>query len=257
MAEKTEPQTNSTPDPQQEFFGGGESGKAPPPQPELDELEIGGKKFKLEKSAAEAFRAQQDLTRTELERRDQEIRSLRTPPVQPKQEEEFYTPSLDAKFFERPHEYLKQVEERAYKRAETELTKRYQSANAEQQFWNDFYRENPGIDRNKDDRIVRSVVEERRQEFAPFIQVGNYGEVKKRLAQYSTEWLLDIHKRYAPKADPTADTVTLEGSSPPTRRAVAKPEAEEKITSISQYIRDKKNYRREREVARSTRKEAS
>src|SRR6185369_5718994 len=114
MAEKTEHNTQTTeaPDPQQEFFGGKESEKAPPPQPELDELEIGGKKFKLEKSAAEAFRAQQDLTRSELEARDREIRSLRTPAPQPKQEEEFYTPSLDAKFFERPHEYLKQVEER-------------------------------------------------------------------------------------------------------------------------------------------------
>jgi len=254
MAEKTEPSTQTT-DPaasQQEFFGGGDTGKAPPPQPELDELEIGGKKFKLEKSAAEAFRAQQDLTRTELERRDQEIRSLRQPAPQPKQEEEFYTPSLDAKFFERPHEYLKQVEERAYQRAEKTLTERYQAANSEQQFWNDFYSENSALDRAKDHWVTKAVLAERQAELAPL----SVPEAKKRLSQYTTERLLDIHKRYAPKADPTAATMTLEGSSPPTRRAVAKPEAEEP-TRISDWIRERKNMRREREVARSTRKEAS
>src|SRR6185369_2741638 len=234
------------------FFGGGESGKAPPPQPELDELEIGGKKFKLEKSAAEAFRAQQDLTRSELERRDQEIRSLRQPAPQPKQEEEFYTPSLDAKFFERPHEYLKQVEERAYQRAEKTLTERYQSANAEQQFWNDFYSENSALDRAKDHWVTKAVLAERQAELAPL----PVPEAKKRLSQYTTERLLDIHNRYKPKADPTADTVTLEGSSPPTRRADPKPQ-EQEPTRISDWIRERKNMRREREVARSTRKEAS
>lgn len=253
MAEKNQTQSDaqgSDTDPQ--FFGGETPGKAnPPPAPEVVELEVGGKKFKLEKSAAEAFSAYQEQHQRDLEARDREIRSLKAPPP-PKQEDEFYTSDLDTKFFEKPSTYLKQVEDRAYKRAKEDLTTAYQTASAEQRFWDDFYLENPALDRRKDDWVTRAVLTERTQELAPL----PVPEAKKRLAQYTTERLLDIHKRYTPKPAETPETTTLEGASPPTRRAVAKPEAQEP-TRISDWIREKKNISRERNMARLNRKEAS
>src|SRR5689334_2528359 len=102
MAEKANPspQTDAPPTGEQsEFFGGGNP-PAPSP-PELVELEIGPKKVKLEKSAAEAFSAMQDQYKRDLEARDREIRNLKALPPPKPQEDEFYTPDLDTRFFEK------------------------------------------------------------------------------------------------------------------------------------------------------------
>lgn len=255
MAEKTNQNpsdaqgSDTSPDPQ--FFGG-ETAPVPPPPQELVELEVGGKKFKLEKSAAEAFSAYQEQHQRDLETRDREIRSLKAPPPPKPVEDEFYTPDLDTKFFEKPSQYLKQVEERAYSRAKKDLTDQYNTVSAERQFYDDFYRENPSIDRQKDDWVVRAVLTERMQELGPL----PIAEAKTRLSKYTVDRLLDIHKRYTPKAEPEQGITDLEGSSPPTRRAVTKPEAQEP-TRISDWIREKKSISRERNMARLNRKEAS
>lgn len=255
MAEKNPQTTDSPPSPENAgdgtFFGGGES--PPPPQEQLVEVEIGAKRVKLDKSAAEAFSAFRDQYKQDLEARDREIRSLRVPreTEKPNKEEDFYTPDLDQRFFEKPSQYLRQVEERAYTRAKNDLTNEYQKATAEQQFWSDFYGENSALDRGKDHWVTKAVLAERQAELAPL----PVPEAKKRLAQYTTERLLDIHKRYAPKGQPEPGTMDLEGSAPPSRRPAPR-QQEETPVRISDWIREQKNRRRE-QAARSTRKEAS
>lgn len=250
MPKETDETTNPTEPNSGEPVGSPDGGVSPPSGPEFVDYEVDGRKLKLDKSAAEAFTAERNAWRREIDTIRGEIRQSQAPKPAPVQSEDPYSsPDYDSNFFAAPGKSLKSIEDRAVERATKILTERYTTQRSTEMFWDDFYRENPSFDRAKDDWVTKAIIAERQAELAPL----PVPEAKKRLAQYTSERLLDIHRRYAPKPDPGA-TTTLEGGSPPSRRPA--PPKEEEPIKIGDYIRQKKEFRREAELKRTTRKEA-
>ncbi len=173
---------------------------------------------------------------SELAKRDAEIARLRVPvqagptvlekvPIYKK---------LATKVFENPEEAFKEFEEHI----ESKLTARYQSARSEDQFWDDFYRSNPDFDRAKDHFIIKAELNE---------NIGSWQNLpvqtaSEHLAKKAKARLLDIHKRYGPKA-PDRDTTTLEGASSPRPKKQA--ESEQKVRKLSDVIRERQQQRSE------------
>lgn len=206
-----------------------------PAEAALEKIKIGDKEFELPKATADIVRAQQAMFEAERATLRGEITQLKAPAVAgPTVVEKIDVyKDLGTRIWEDTPSALKAFEDKIVERVRGE----YQAAKGEEAFWDDFYRENPELDRAKDHRMAKAIINENYQRWHSM----PIDQVKVELAKRTRDWALDVQKRFSPVTGKPL-SATLEGGSPPSPKATPR-ETETKVLSLGQIIKQKNEMR--------------
>lgn len=135
--------------------------------------------------------------------------------------------------FRNPKEAVKLIKKQAVAEARAALRAEYQTDQGTKDFWNEFYRKNPDLNRDQDDTLVQGVMQTHMAELAPL----PVSEASKKLAELTRDRIM----QYRGDTRRNTSRVQVEGANPPRpgRREVN----EDKVTSLSDVIRARNSSR--------------
>ncbi len=170
----------------------------------------------------------------ELLRRENEDLRRRTPPANaPQPESEPEEPDWDELIFKSPAEAARLIEERAVRKAETNLRREYQQDQGTTQFWNDFYKANEDL--QNDDDIVQMVLTNNLAKLGGMPVAAAMEELadltRKRIMAYSNR-----------KGRRPGERAVAEGASAPSPKRSAPVEI--KAVTLSDIIKNRRQNRR-------------
>ena len=206
------------------------------PAPEFEEVTVGGRTFTVLKGQG-----------AELESSYEELISSRqepspvpaptptpTPQVEPQEDDDF-----ESQFFENPQQFLSKFRTDIKEEVRKELTAEYQQENARNEFWNNFYSENPDI--RDEQTIVRAVMEENFDTLG-----GMKGKAARdELAKMTKRKILDLSTKLSGGKRSALPEESLEGGR--TNARPQKARQEDKVpSSLSAGIKARKAARAQR-----------
>jgi hypothetical protein len=188
----------------------------PTPEPEPAKttvVSIGGRTFEVPLEVAEAY-AQENA---------------RQPEPEPRPTPEDSSSDWDDIWYSDP----KAAAERIRQETVQAVRQEYAQEQAKQQFWNDFYTENPSLKGR--DSFVQTVM---REEWSQLQNMSSGKATRDRLAEMTKTRILDLVSEFRPREVPN-DTSLETGSGP----GPVQPQASEPPASLSNLIRERRSKR--------------
>lgn len=158
------------------------------------EVEVGGRRVRVEDDVAQAIEQERQQMRDELNRSQQQLDEVRTSSNQQQtqsgESEGSETDSeLEALWYTNPQKAANLVAERAQKAAEENLRKEYRKDKAWEQFWTSFYQANSHL--KGDDDIVKMVFNQKYSDWSNL----SVEEAQKRLADAASNRIIAIQRQ--------------------------------------------------------------
>lgn len=188
-------------------------------QIEMEEVEIGGKKFYVQKGAGDALKAQSKPKQTDEQRLRAMFEEFMGTQTKPKKkqvrdepdDEDDEDAELDALMFTDPAKYRKIMREQLRKDILKEVRSEYSADQGQKTFWRDFYDENDDL--KEYDFIVRSTLQENMSDLKDM----QTAEAAKKLAELSRDKLLKIAKKMGKGRRGSDESEHVEGGAPARR----------------------------------------
>jgi hypothetical protein len=205
-------------------------------QPQLVEITISGKKYRVTPEVADAMSQRERDFDRKLNLNTQELGDLRKfkrqfdQPPQPSEPKGGV--DYDTLIFEKPSEALKAFKEELRK----EFTSQYQADKKAENFWRSFYAKNNDLDPVEDDDIVQTVVARNWGELGPM----EPGQAQERIAELARDRILRMTKRFHVNGNGNDRTI-VEPSSSPMPKAPAREDTGPK--TMSDIIRKRRQAR--------------
>lgn len=228
---------------------GGE-GDPPPPDDGLEEVVVGGRTLRLPHEEAEAVRAEQrryqeDMARAQQAAQARPAQEYNQPASQPagyenrgpatQQDDD----DLENLLFTDPKKALEIHGQKVEERVSQRLRQEYQAEQATQNFWDEFYRDNPKLKSHDD--IVKLVLNQNMNELSAM----PVDSAKVELANRASQKILDIAKSTGQSGAATSRARTEGASGQPAPKPKPKaPDDEDKPTSLSEVLRKRREQRR-------------
>lgn len=210
------------------------------------EIEIGGKKYKVDSETAAAYQAEVKRLSTPTRER---VEVIRDRPVEAKAPEKPSIYDRGAKeIFTNPKQFLTEFASEIRKEVMQEVGGRYTQDQGIRQFWSDFYSDNPDL--KKADSLVQATLNEHVNELADLPTK----QAAKKLAELSHERIMGIATSFGFEAKKTTkkdNRAGVETASGGERRGAVVTE-DNKVKSISSIIRERQAARQVTPKSRAT-----